>query len=340
VKFIDEARITVQSGKGGAGCVSLRREKYIPKGGPDGGDGGRGGDVIFKATTKKRTLYHLQFQKLYKAKNGTGGQGNNRAGKGGEDLIIELPPGTLVVDADTGDLIKDLVDPDEVFVVAEGGRGGLGNARFKSSTNRTPRFAQPGEAGQTLNLRLELKLLADVGVVGLPNAGKSTLVSAMSSARPKIADYPFTTLTPNLGVIQTNRREPFIVADIPGLIEGAHTGTGLGIQFLRHVERTRILLHLVDAAAIDSDHPLKDLDTVNRELYQYSPALSEKPQLVVLNKMDVAWAEDAATLFREAFGKGDLLEISAVTGKGLDQLTATLCNLLDQMDDAQSEEKE
>ena len=202
MKFIDEARITVQSGKGGAGCVSLRREKYIPKGGPDGGDGGRGGDVIFKATTKKRTLYHLQFQKLYKAKNGSGGQGNNRAGKGGDDLIIELPPGTLVIDADTGDLIKDLVDPDEVFVVAKGGRGGLGNARFKSSTNRTPRFAQPGEPGQTLNLRLELKLLADVGVVGLPNAGKSTLVAAMSSARPKIADYPFTTLTPNLGVVR------------------------------------------------------------------------------------------------------------------------------------------
>ncbi len=340
MKFIDEARITVQSGKGGAGCVSLRREKYIPKGGPDGGDGGRGGDVIFKATTKKRTLYHLQFQKLYKAKNGSGGQGNNRAGKGGEDLIVELPPGTLVVDADTGDLIKDLVDTDEVFVVAKGGRGGLGNARFKSSTNRTPRFAQPGEPGQTLNLRLELKLLADVGVVGLPNAGKSTLVAAMSSARPKIADYPFTTLTPNLGVVQTNRREPFIIADIPGLIEGAHTGTGLGIRFLRHVERTRVLLHLVDAAAIDSDHPLRDLDTVNRELHQYSLALSEKPQLVVLNKMDVAWAEDAATLFRQAFGKGDLVEISAATGKGLDRLTATLCNLLDQMDETQSEEKE
>ena len=340
MKFIDEARITVQSGKGGAGCVSMRREKYIPKGGPDGGDGGRGGDVIFKATTKKRTLYHLQFQKLCKAKNGSGGQGNNRAGKGGEDLIIELPPGTLVVDVDTGDLIKDLVDPDEVFVVAKGGRGGLGNTRFKSSTNRTPRFAQPGEPGQTLNLRLELKLLADVGVVGLPNAGKSTLVSAMSSARPKIADYPFTTLTPNLGVVQTNRREPFIIADIPGLIEGAHTGTGLGIQFLRHVERTRVLVHLVDAAAIDSDHPLRDLDTVNRELHRYSPTLSEKPQLVVLNKMDVAWAEDAATLFRQAFGEGDLLKISAATGKGLDWLTATLCNLLDQMDEAQSEEKE
>ena len=340
MKFIDEARITVQSGKGGAGCVSLRREKYIPKGGPDGGDGGRGGDVIFKATTKKRTLYHLQFQKLYKAKNGSGGQGNNRAGKGGDDLIIELPPGTLVIDADTGDLLKDLVDLDEVFVVAAGGRGGLGNARFKSSTNRTPRFAQPGEPGQTLNLRLELKLLADVGIVGLPNAGKSTLVSALSSARPKIADYPFTTLTPNLGVVRTNRREPFIVADIPGLIEGAHTGTGLGIRFLRHVERTRILLHLVDAAAIDPDHPLKDLDTVNRELRQYSPALAEKPQLVVLNKMDVDWAEDAATFFKEAFGKGDLMQMSAATGKGLDLLTATLCNMLDQLDETESEEKD
>ena len=340
MKFIDEARITVQSGKGGAGCVSLRREKYIPKGGPDGGDGGRGGDVILKATTKKRTLYHLQFQKLYKAKNGSGGQGNNRAGKGGEDLILELPPGTLVIDADTGDLLKDLVDLDEVFVVAAGGRGGLGNARFKSSTNRTPRFAQPGEPGQTVNLRLELKLLADVGIVGLPNAGKSTLVSALSSARPKIADYPFTTLTPNLGVVRTNRREPFIIADIPGLIEGAHTGTGLGIRFLRHVERTRILLHLVDAAAIDPDHPLKDLDTVNRELHQYSPALAEKPQLVVLNKMDVDWAEDAATFFKEAFGKGDLLQVSAATGKGLDLLTTTLCNILDQLDETESEEKD
>ena len=340
MKFIDEARIIVQSGKGGAGCVSLRREKYIPKGGPDGGDGGRGGDVAFKATTTKHTLYHLQFQKLYKAKNGSGGQGNNRAGKGGDHLIIELPPGTLVIDADTGEILKDLVDLDEVFVVAKGGRGGLGNARFKSSTNRTPRFAQPGEPGQTLNLRLELKLLADVGIVGLPNAGKSTLVSAISSARPKIADYPFTTLVPNLGVVRTNRREPFIVADIPGLIEGAHTGTGLGIQFLRHVERTRILLHLVDAAAIDPDHPLKDLDTVNRELHQYSPALAKKPQLVVLNKMDVNWTEDAATFFREAYGKGDLLQISAATGKGLDLLTTTLCNLLDRLDEAQSEEKE
>lgn len=337
MKFIDEVRITVQSGKGGAGCVSFRREKYIPRGGPDGGDGGRGGDIIFKPTTKKRTLYHLQFNRLYKAKNGTGGQGNNRAGKGGDSLIIELPPGTLVIDTDSGDILKDLVDPDEVFIVAQGGRGGLGNARFKSSTNRTPRFAQPGEPGQILNLRLELKLLAEVGIVGLPNAGKSTLVSSISSARPKIADYPFTTLTPNLGVVKTNRREPFIVADIPGLIEGAHTGTGLGIRFLRHVERTRILLHLVDVAAIDPDQPLRDFETVNRELQQYSQALAQKPQIVVLNKMDVAWAEDAATLFKEAYGKGDLLQISAATGEGLDRLKAVMCSHLDLLDEAQAE---
>jgi GTPase len=338
VKFIDDVCITVQSGNGGAGCVSLRREKYIPKGGPDGGDGGRGGDVIFKTTTKKRTLYHLQFQRLYKAKNGTGGQGSNCTGKGGDHLIIELPPGTLVRDADTGEIIKDLVDIDEVFVIAQGGRGGLGNARFKSSTNRTPRFAQPGEPGQMLHLRLELKLLADVGIVGLPNAGKSTLIAAISSARPKIADYPFTTLKPNLGVVRAGRREPFVVADIPGLIEGAHTGAGLGIQFLRHLERTRLLLHMVDAAAIDADQPLKDFETVNRELHEYSALLTNKPQLVVLNKMDVDWAEDAATLFEEAYGKGKLLRISAATGQGLDRLTQTLCNLLDQIDEAQFEE--
>ncbi len=339
MKFVDEARISVQSGNGGAGCVSFRREKYIPKGGPDGGDGGRGGDVVFKATTKKRTLYHLQFNKHYKAKNGAGGQGKNRAGKGGDDLFIELPAGTLVIDADTGTLLKDLVTPDEVFVVAKGGRGGLGNARFKSATNRTPRFAQPGEPGQSLNLRLELKLIADVGIVGLPNAGKSTLISALSSAKPKIAEYPFTTLTPNLGVVRANRREPFIMADIPGLIEGAHEGTGLGIRFLRHVERTRILLHLVDAAAIDPDHPLKDFETVNEELRQHSRILAEKPQIVVLNKMDVPWAPDAAEFFIQALETTDILRISAASGAGLDQLTATLCDMLDRCDDAEFEEK-
>lgn len=337
MKFIDDVRITVQSGNGGAGCVSFRREKYIPKGGPDGGDGGRGGDVILRPTTEKRTLFHLQFNRLYKAKNGAGGQGNHRAGRSGEDLIIDLPPGTLIIDADTGEILKDLVEPDEVFVVAHGGRGGLGNARFKSSTNRTPRFAQPGESGQTLNLRLELKLLAEVGIVGLPNAGKSTLISALSAAKPKIADYPFTTLTPSLGVVQTVGREPFIMADIPGLIEGAHTGTGLGIRFLRHVERTRLLLHLVDVAAIDPDHPLKDLETVNRELHAYSRVLAEKPQLVVLNKMDVDWAQDAAALFKDAYGKTEPVLISAATGEGLDRLKAALSDLLDQLDDEQTQ---
>jgi len=337
VKFIDEVRITVQSGNGGAGCVSFRREKYIPKGGPDGGDGGRGGDVVFQTTTKKRTLYHLQFNRLYKAKNGAGGQGNNRSGRGGDDLIVELPPGTLVIDAETGEILKDLVESDEVFVVAKGGRGGLGNARFKSATNRTPRFAQPGEPGQILDLRLELKLLAEVGIVGLPNAGKSTLIAGISSARPKVADYPFTTLTPTLGVVATTRREPFAVADIPGLIEGAHAGTGLGIRFLRHVERTRLLVHLVDVAAIDPDHPLKAFETVNRELAQYSQALSQKPQIVVLNKIDVKWARDAAELFQEAYGKKDLLQISAATGQGLENLIAALCNHLDQLDETQSE---
>lgn len=339
MKFIDEAHISVQSGNGGAGCVSFRREKYIPKGGPDGGDGGCGGDVLLAATTKKRTLYHLQFQKLYKAKNGSGGQGNNRTGKGGENITLELPLGTLVFDADSGGLLKDLVDPDEVFIVAKGGRGGLGNARFKSSTHRTPRFAQPGEPGQTLNLRLELKLLADVGLVGLPNAGKSTLVASLSSAKPKIADYPFTTLTPNLGVVHTRIREPFIVADIPGLIEGAHTGTGLGTRFLRHVERTRVLVHLVDVSVIDPDNPLKDLHIINRELLEYSSALALKPQLLVLNKMDVDWAEDAAAFFVQAYGEGkDLLKISAATGEGLDELTTALCELLDRPDRSESEE--
>ena len=338
MKFIDDVCITVQSGKGGAGCVSLRREKYIPKGGPDGGDGGRGGDVIFKTTTKRRTLYHLQFQRLYKAKNGEGGQGSNCTGRGGESLIIELPPGTLVRDADTGEIIKDLVNTDEVFVVAQGGRGGQGNARFKSSTNRTPRFAQPGEPGQILKLRLELKLLADVGLVGLPNAGKSTLISAISSARPKIADYPFTTLTPNLGVVRFGRREPFVVADIPGLIEGAHTGAGLGIRFLRHLERTRLLLHLVDVSALDADNPLKHFETINRELNEYSPVLAAKPQIVVLTKMDVDWAKDAANLFRDAHGGADLFCISAVTHQGLDDLMQSLCNRLDRLDDEQTEE--
>ncbi|MGD1972142.1 MAG: GTPase ObgE, partial [Desulfobacterales bacterium] len=228
MKFIDEAMITVQSGDGGRGCVSLRREKYVPRGGPDGGDGGKGGDVILKSSLHRRTLYPFQFKRQFKAEKGAHGQGKQKTGRNGSDLIIEIPPGTLVKDTATGEVIKDFTTTGESFTVVKGGRGGLGNARFKTSTNRTPRYAQPGEAGQTRQLKLELKLLADVGIIGLPNAGKSTLISVISSASPKIANYPFTTLTPTLGVVETEWGDPFVVADIPGLIEGAHEGAGLG----------------------------------------------------------------------------------------------------------------
>ncbi len=240
MKFFDEAFITVQSGNGGRGCVSFRREKFIPRGGPDGGDGGKGGDVILKSTSHRRTLYQFRYRREFKAKNGGHGQGRQKTGKNSDDLIIEIPPGTLVKDAETNDIIKDFTQPGESFIIAKGGRGGRGNTRFKTSTHRTPRFAQPGESGQFLKLKLELKLIADVGLIGLPNAGKSTLISVISSATPKIADYPFTTLTPNLGVVQTGWGKPFVVADIPGLIKGAHKGVGLGMRFLRHIERTHI----------------------------------------------------------------------------------------------------
>jgi GTP-binding protein len=325
VKFIDEAIITVRSGDGGRGCVSFRRERFIPKGGPDGGDGGKGGDVIFTTSSQKRTLYHLQHKRHYKAQNGQGGQGSQRTGRSGNDLIIEIPPGTIVSNAETGEILKDFTQADESFIIAEGGRGGQGNTRFKSSTNRTPRFAQPGEPGITLNLKLDLKLLADVGIMGFPNAGKSTLISVISSARPKIADYPFTTLTPNLGVVKTDMGEPLVVAEIPGLIEGAHTGAGLGIQFLRHIERTRILVHLIDAADIDPDNPLSRYNAINTELLKYSESLAKKPQIVVLNKMDMPGADVAAELFemavKEKAGKKlEFICISAVTGRGIDDL--------------------
>ena len=257
MKFIDEAIITVQSGNGGRGCVSFRREKFIPRGGPDGGDGGNGGDVVFKVSPKKRTLYQFCHQKMIRAKNGGPGEGQQKTGKSAQTLVIEIPPGTTVIDPETNEIIHDFVNSDEEFIIAKGGRGGQGNKRFTTSTNRAPRFAQPGEPGQTVKLKLVLKLLADVGIIGFPNAGKSTLVSVLSSARPKIGNYPFTTLTPSLGIVYTDWGEPFAIADIPGLIEGAHTGAGLGIKFLRHIERTKILVHLIDAAAIDPEKPLR-----------------------------------------------------------------------------------
>lgn len=329
MKFIDEAIITVQSGDGGRGCVSFRREKFIPKGGPDGGDGGKGGDVVLVTTHRKRTLRQFQYKRQFKAPNGDPGQGSQKTGRNGADLVIELPPGTIVLNAGDGALIKDLALPDERFVLARGGRGGRGNTRFKSSTNRTPRHAQPGESGISLAVKLELKLLADVGIIGLPNAGKSTLLSAISAARPKTADYPFTTLNPCLGVVRTEWAEPFVVADIPGLIAGAHQGAGLGHRFLKHIERTRILIHLIDAGAIDPEQPLAAMKTVNRELALYNPALAAKTQLIVLNKLDLPDAAQKAAIFQKSVPDTDIVMISAQKAEGLRSLTSKLTQLLD-----------
>ena len=328
MKFIDEAIITVQSGDGGRGCVSFKREKFIPRGGPDGGDGGKGGDVIFQAVSGKRTLYQFRYKKNLKAKNGGYGQGKNKTGKKGADLVIDIPIGTLVTDAETGNLIKDFTIAGKRFILAYGGRGGQGNARFKTSTHRAPRFAQPGEPCETYSIKLELKLLADVGIIGLPNAGKSTLISAISSARPKIAGYPFTTLTPSLGVVHTDWGEPFIAADIPGLIEGAHKGHGLGIRFLKHIERTRILIHLIDISDIDPDAPLKAYNTINTELFLYNQSLAGKPQIIVLNKIDMQSSADAEFKFKAALPDKKILSISALTGKGIDSLKSQIINLL------------
>ncbi len=328
MKFIDEAIITVQSGNGGRGCVSLRREKFIPRGGPDGGDGGKGGDVLFRTVSQKRTLYDFRYKKHFIAEKGGDGAARLKTGKKGKDLIIEIPPGTLISDISTGSILKDMVEPDDTFVIAIGGRGGQGNKKFATSTHRTPRFAQPGEEGQTLNLKIELKLIADVGIVGLPNAGKSTLISVISSAHPKIADYPFTTLTPVLGVVKTAGGEPFVVADIPGLIEGAHKGAGLGTTFLKHVERTRMLVHLIDASAINPDSPLSEYHTINRELSLYSKSLADRTQLVVLNKTDITGSKDLADIFKAAVGEIEVLLISAATGEGINKLKQQITLLL------------
>ncbi len=328
MKFIDEARITVKAGDGGRGCVSFRREKYIPKGGPDGGDGGKGGDVIIRATSRKRTLSQFQFKRNFEAPNGGYGQGKRRTGRNGADLIIEVPPGTLIRNAGDNTLIKDLVADGDAVVIASGGIGGKGNKHFTSSTNRTPRFAQPGMPGETRELIIELRLLADVGIVGFPNAGKSTLISRMSSARPKIDSYPFTTLSPVLGMVYPPDGEPFVMADIPGLIEGAHAGAGLGIRFLRHIERTRVLLHLIDASLIDPDDPLYAFYAVDRELAGYHPALAKKPCIVVVNKIDLPEAAAKAELFTAAFDGRPVHRISAKTGSGIEELLADLHHLL------------
>ncbi|MDA3918485.1 MAG: GTPase ObgE [Deltaproteobacteria bacterium] len=328
MKFVDEAIITVKSGDGGRGCTSFRRERYIEKGGPDGGDGGDGGHIILKIDQSKRTLYDYRRQKLLKAKNGAPGLGRQKHGKNGSDCTITLPPGTIVSNMDTNETIADLTKIEDEFILASGGKGGRGNKRFATSTNRAPRHSQPGIPGIELKLKLELKLLADVGLVGLPNAGKSTLISCISAARPKIADYPFTTLTPTLGMVDPPFGEPFAVADIPGLIEGAHQGIGLGINFLKHIERTGILVHLIDSSLIDPDSPLDSFNLINKELSKYSKTLAKKTQIVVLNKIDLSDTSEKIKAFKNSLEDFRILTLSAVTGKGTKELVKILSSKL------------
>jgi GTP-binding protein len=322
MKFIDEVKIRVIAGDGGRGCISFRREKFVPRGGPNGGNGGKGGDVIALADPQLTTLLDLRYQKQYKAGRGEHGLGKDQHGKTGEDRIIKIPVGTLIRDTVTGELIGDLKEAGQRVVVAAGGRGGKGNAHFVSSTHRSPRFAQPGEPGEDKELEIELRLLADVGIIGLPNAGKSTLIAAISAVRPKIADYPFTTLVPNLGVVAYREGKSFVVADIPGLIAGAHEGQGLGHKFLRHVTRTSLLIHLLDASKIEEGDPLADWQTVNRELELFDPEVAKKPQVVVANKIDLPTGKRSAKLLAKTLPKSyqPLHTISAATTEGVRSL--------------------
>jgi GTPase len=315
--FIDSAEVTVQAGDGGDGCVAFRREKFVPRGGPSGGDGGDGGSVLLVADSSMNTLYSLRHQTHYRAGNGEHGKGSNRHGSRGEDLRIGLPLGSVVFDADTGESLADLVGEGSVVEIARGGRGGWGNQHFATAVRQAPRFAKPGRPGQRRRLRIELKLLADVAIIGLPNAGKSTLISSISAARPRIADYPFTTLTPNLGVVSDDGVRTIVVADIPGLIEGAHRGAGLGIQFLKHVERCRLLCHLVDASAAgDLEH---DIRVVENELEAFSPEVAARPRVIVASKIDaVSDPSRVAAIARAAKRRGEpFFAISAVTGQGV-----------------------
>ncbi|MCD6289123.1 MAG: GTPase ObgE [Anaerolineae bacterium] len=328
--FFDEARIYVKGGDGGNGCVSFRREKYIPKGGPNGGNGGRGGDVYLVVDPSLNTLIHFKQRSHFKAERGGHGRGKDQHGRSGKDLFIPVPPGTMAYDDQTGELVADLVEPGQKALVARGGRGGRGNAAFKSPTNQAPRIAERGEPGEERWLRLELKLIADVGIVGVPNAGKSTLLARVTSAKPKIADYPFTTLEPNLGVVMVDHRD-FILADIPGLIEGAHDGAGLGDQFLRHIERCRVLIHLLNGISPD---PIGDWEAINQELELFNPRLADKPQIVAFNKMDLPEARNRWPEIRQALeerGITDPVAISAVTGEGIPILLQRVLETLDRL---------
>jgi len=321
MKFIDEAIISVKAGDGGNGCMAFRREKYVPRGGPSGGDGGRGGDVLMVASEHHNTLLHFRFNPEHEAQRGRHGEGSNRSGREGESIELPVPVGTVVYDVATGELLHDFTTKGERFLVARGGRGGRGNQHFATATHQAPTEHEPGKPGEQKRLRLELKLLADVGLVGFPNAGKSTLISRISAAKPKIADYPFTTLEPNLGVVLADDRT-FVVADIPGLIEGAHKGAGLGIQFLRHVERTRLLVHLVDVSDFTGRDPAHDFEVILRELNSFSEAMAAKPMFVVASKIDACQNPELLALLRNLAEERNLpfFAISAVTGEGLDSL--------------------
>lgn len=321
--FVDRAKIYVKGGDGGNGVVAFRREKFVPRGGPSGGDGGRGANVVLQVDANLSTLMDFKYKVHYKGKRGEHGQGSNKIGRSAEDLVIKVPPGTVVKDAETGEVLADLVEDGQTFVAARGGRGGRGNARFVSSVNRAPDFAEKGEPGEERWIILELKLIADVGLIGFPNAGKSTLLSRMTAARPKIADYPFTTLSPNLGVVDAGLGEgsSFVLADIPGLIEGAHKGQGLGHEFLRHIERTRLLVHVLDLSGIERD-PLEAFYAINDELEKYSENLLEKPQIVAANKMDLPEARENLEKVREVVAKEgyDIIPVSGATGEGIKEL--------------------
>ncbi len=337
---MDTARIHVKAGNGGNGCISFRREKFVPRGGPDGGDGGNGGNVILTATLGMSTLIDLHHNPRQVAENGGHGTGKQRAGADGTDRVIKVPAGTIVRDFETAQQLADLTDPDQTVVIARGGIGGKGNARFKSSTFQAPRVAEKGEPGEEREITLEIKLIADVGLVGYPNAGKSTLLARTSAATPKIAAYPFTTLRPNLGVVRINREQNFVLADIPGLIEGAHKGAGLGHQFLRHIERTKMLIHVIDLSATDGRDPIKDYEQLNTELGHYNELLTKLPQIIALNKIDMPEAEADLPRVQEYFSKRKVFPISAITGDGVNALMQQAYRSLQYLETRAREEAE
>ena len=321
--FLDYAKIYVKAGQGGSGCVSFRREKFIPMGGPDGGDGGKGGSIILKVDPQLRTLIDYKYHSQYNAKRGQHGKGGNKHGRKGKDIILKVPPGTVIKDEETDQILADLTKAGQEFTIAKGGRGGKGNARYATSTHRSPREWEVGERGRERSIILELKLIADVGLVGKPNAGKSTMLASISAARPKIADYPFTTLQPNLGIVKHQSMNSFVVADIPGLIEGAHEGKGLGLQFLRHIERTNLIVYLIDPMDSEEENPLKTFKDLHEELKKYSPLLIKKSALVVFSKQDIWVENDLLSKFKNKFPYL-ILGISAVSGEGLEDLKACL----------------